>query len=100
MTSPTPTGAAAPSGTAANAASGVIVIKNFAYMVPASVAPSATVTVKNEDAIVHTVTADGGEFDDQATASSSTTFTAPAKPGSYPFHCKYHGNMHGVLVVK
>jgi plastocyanin len=28
------------------------------------------------------------------------TFTAPNKPGTYPFHCTYHSNMHGVLVVK
>jgi hypothetical protein len=30
----------------------------------------------------------------------STRFTAPMKPGSYPFHCAYHSNMHGVLVVR
>ena len=28
------------------------------------------------------------------------TFTAPAAPGSYKFHCAYHSNMHGTLVVK
>lgn len=55
----------------------------------------------NMDGEAHTVTADtGSAFDDKATAGAVTTFTAPSKPGSYPFHCTYHSNMHGVLVVK
>jgi plastocyanin len=30
----------------------------------------------------------------------SATIIAPMKPGSYAFHCTYHSNMHGMLVVK
>jgi plastocyanin len=30
----------------------------------------------------------------------SATFTAPNKPGNYKFHCTFHSNMHGTLVVK
>jgi plastocyanin len=26
--------------------------------------------------------------------------TAPSQPGEYPFHCSYHPNMHGTLIVK
>ncbi len=79
----------------------VITISKFAYTVPESVSPGAMITVMNKDEEAHTVTADSGDaFDDKATAGATTQFTAPSKPGSYPFHCTYHSNMHGVLVVK
>jgi plastocyanin len=39
-------------------------------------------------------------FDVDVSAGGTATFTAPSKPGSYPYHCKYHGNMHATLVVK
>ncbi|UQX86935.1 cupredoxin domain-containing protein [Jatrophihabitans telluris] len=49
----------------------------------------------------HTVTADSANaFDVKATAGSTVMFKAPTAPGSYAFHCTYHSNMHGVLVVK
>jgi plastocyanin len=82
-------------------AAAVIMIKGFKYQVPASVRPGAMVSVMNMDGQAHTVTADkGNAFDDQATAGKTTTFKAPMAPGSYPFNCTYHSNMHGVLVVK
>lgn len=82
-------------------AAAMIHISSFTYAVPASVSPGATVSVMNMDGENHTVTADSGSaFDVKATAGSTVTFTAPSKPGSYPFHCTYHSNMHGVLVVK
>jgi hypothetical protein len=56
--------------------------------------------VTNKDASAHTVTADSiGAFDTAAQANSQVTFTAPTEPGAYPFHCTYHPNMHGQLVV-
>ncbi|QGN59067.1 hypothetical protein GKE56_15565 [Nostocoides sp. HKS02] len=79
----------------------MIHISSFRYEVPASVAPGATVSVMNMDGENHTVTADSGNaFDAKATAGTTVTFVAPAKAGTYPFHCAYHANMHGVLVVK
>jgi plastocyanin len=79
----------------------MIHIDNYRYAVPASVSPGEKVSVMNMDGETHTVTADsGGAFDDLATANTITTFVAPSKPGSYPFHCAFHANMHGVLVVK
>jgi plastocyanin len=79
----------------------VVHIKDFDYQVPDSVSPGATVTVMNMDGEAHTVTADEGDaFDAQVTGDATGTFTAPMEPGSYPFHCTYHGNMHGVLVVR
>jgi plastocyanin len=32
--------------------------------------------------------------------NGTTTFTAPIKPGTYPYHCNFHGNMKGTLTVK
>ncbi len=79
----------------------MITIKKFAYQSPASVSPGQTIMVMNEDSENHTVTADSANaFDDIASAGKNTMFKAPMKPGSYPFHCTYHSNMHGVLVVK
>jgi len=78
----------------------VITIKDFLYTTPASVPPGAKITVKNVDDTEHTVTADtGNAFDDDAPTGNST-FTAPTKAGSYPFHCTFHPEMHGTLVVK
>jgi plastocyanin len=99
--------AGASSGTAATAAGSgssggsgdAIMIKDFAFTTPASVSPGATVTVHNMDGLAHTVTADDGSFDSPAPAGNSS-FTAPTKPGSYPFHCTIHPEMHGTLVVK
>ena len=79
----------------------MIHIGSFAYATPTSVGPGAKVGVMNMDSEAHTVTADsGGAFDVKAPAGLTVTFTAPTKPGSYPFHCTYHSNMHGVLIVK
>lgn len=88
--------------TPANAAkSATITIKDFGYTVPSSVEPGAKITVKDADSTSHTVTSDDGNaFDAEVPGGGSVTFTAPTKPGSYPFHCTYHSNMHGVLVVK
>jgi len=88
-------------GSSANgAAAATITIKDFKYTTPTSVSPGATINVKNEDSIAHTVTADSGNaFDDQANSGTSS-FTAPSEPGSYPFHCTFHPEMHGTLVVK
>lgn len=91
----------APASSAPAAEPITLTIDKFAYSVPASVSPGAKITVQNKDGDNHTVTADsGGGFDVKADGGASTVFTAPMTPGSYPFHCVYHSNMHGVLVVK
>ena len=87
-------------GSAGASSSFVITIKDFSFTTPASVSPGATITVKNEDDTAHTVTADtGNAFDDQAPTGTST-FTGPTKAGSYAFHCTFHPEMHGTLVVR
>ncbi|WP_284980416.1 cupredoxin domain-containing protein [Arthrobacter sp. fls2-241-R2A-200] len=75
-------------------------IKSFAYSGPADVAAGAMITVMNMDTEAHTVTADNGSFNVVVKPGTSAMFTAPAKPGSYAYHCTYHSNMHGTLTVK
>ncbi len=90
----------ASAGVAAPAAAVMITIKNFAFVVPAHVSPGEKITVRNEDSTAHTVTADAGSaFSVTVPPSGTATFTAPAKPGTYPFHCTYHAEMHGKLTV-
>lgn len=100
-------GAAAPSSSTSSSSGGgmpatatTLMIEEFAYTTPASVPAGATVSVMNMDGEAHTVTADSGDaFDVASPPDRTVTFTAPSKPGRYPFHCTYHGGMHGVLVV-
>ena len=79
----------------------VITIKDFKYTIPASVAPGAQVTVKNDDAETHTVTsAPTGAFEVTANGGGGTaTFTAPTQPGSHKFVCTFHADMAGTRVV-
>ncbi len=58
-------------------------------------------TVKNNSGSQHTVTADdsSGGFNVTIDASKTATFTAPAKAGTYKFHCNIHNFMHGTLTV-
>jgi plastocyanin len=58
-----------------------------------------TVTWKNDDAINHTVTADGDAFSSgYVPPGGSFTFTF-AKQGRYPFHCTIHKFMKGEVDV-
>lgn len=81
-------------------AEAVITITDFAYKVPASVAPGTTITIKNGDSQAHTVTSKDGGFDVKVDPNGTATMKAPDKPGSYKFVCTFHANMSGTLVVK
>lgn len=89
-------------GSPAASAAASITIKDFGYGPPVTVPPGATVTVTNQDSARHTVTADeGSAFNVDVQGSGGTgTFTAPAQPGTYAYHCDFHPGMHGALVVK
>lgn len=77
-----------------------ITISDFAYKVPASVAPGTTITIKNGDSQAHTVTSKEGGFDVTVDPNGTATMKAPDKPGSYKFVCTFHANMSSTLVVK
>lgn len=86
---------------AAAPAGDTIVIRNFAFSPGTlTVAPGATVTVRNEDQATHTVTANGKAFDTGDIPGGHTvTFKAPSKPGQYPYICQIHQYMTGMLDV-
>ncbi|MBV8995226.1 MAG: cupredoxin domain-containing protein [Pseudonocardiales bacterium] len=86
---------------AVNQAAITVDIKNFAYLRRYfAVAPGATVTVRNDDQVIHTVTADNGAFNTGNVAQGlPASFQAPTKPGKYAFHCFHHPYMTGVLTV-
>lgn len=78
----------------------VLTISDFSYRVPERVEPGATVTVRNEDGVGHTVTSDEeGVFDVVVGPGEQVSFTVPDEAGDYPFHCTPHPAMTGVLVV-
>jgi len=82
-----------------NTASAVITIQDFAFGKSTSVPAGTTVTITNMDGQDHTVTADDGSFDVVVKGNGTASFTAPTKPGSYPFRCTFHPSMLGTLVV-
>ena len=95
-------------------ASGGIIISASAYSGSLTVKPGQRVTVTNEDPTRHTLT-DRTTLADQTPAGQSTElfstgtipasgetewFTAPATPGTYPFGCRFHSAMLGILTVQ
>jgi len=89
-------------GAAVKPASGGIVISSFAYSGTMTVKPGEKVTVTNKDSAAHTLTDTKTRLFDTgniAGGGGTGTFTAPTKPGSYPFGCTYHPNMAGTLIV-
>ena len=75
-------------------------IKDFKYSGATDVKAGAKVEIMNMDSQAHTVTADtGSAFDVKVDPGTTVTLTAPSKPGSYPYHCTFHSNMHGMLKV-
>jgi plastocyanin len=100
-------GSAMPSGgsssaTSATTATSSISISNFMYQpMEASVAPGATITVKNTDSVTHTLSATGGQFNTGDIGPGQTkTFTAPMKPGTYHYICDIHQYMMGTIDVR
>lgn len=79
--------------------------KNFAFdPKELTVSPGTTVTWRNNDSILHTVTSDTGLFDSNLPAGADFQFTFN-QPGTYAYYCKPHGGpggkgMSGVIVVK
>jgi plastocyanin len=96
--SPTATSGQSPAAVTTEA---TIHIEGFAFHPPAKVSPGQRISVMNMDGETHSVTADDGHsFAITVPSQQTLTFTAPPKPGRYPFHCMFHAEMHGVLVVQ
>jgi plastocyanin len=105
LTSPygqSPPSPSVPNSPGAQAADSQIIISNMTYTVPTSVRPGQQLTIVNQDDPNHTVTADENNLFDVRVSGGGgiQSFTAPMAPGTYPVHCKYHANMHGLLTVQ
>ena len=78
-----------------------ITMANMSFGEPITVAPGATITLKNDDSAEHSVTSQTeGKFDVHVDAGEQGTLTAPTEPGEYAFYCVYHPSMKGTLIVK
>ncbi len=85
----------------AGTATDTVTITNFMFSpMTATVAPGATVKVVNKDAVTHTLSAMGGQFDTGDIGPQQTkTFTAPTTPGTYHYICNIHQYMMGTIRV-
>ena len=86
---------------AAEASGPTITMANMSFGEPITVAPGATITIKNDDSAEHSVTSQTeGKFDVHVDAGEQGTLTAPTEPGEYAFYCVYHPSMKGTLIVQ
>ena len=79
-----------------------ITIASFTFTTK-PVKAGSTVTVANNDNTQHSVVSDeAGLFEtpENVDPGTTSTITAPDKPGSYPFHCGIHASMTATLVVE
>ncbi len=99
--SSSPDTSASEGATGGETSAATITIKDFAYGDPLTVAPSTEVTVINEDSAPHNANDAGGAWAfDLLQQGESTTFTAPAEPGTYDLICTQHSQMSGELNVE
>ena len=82
-------------------------IQNFSFPADPNIKVGDTIIWHNKDGDIHTVTADGGSFDSSpsyppngAIAANTGTYTHQFNvAGSFAYHCKVHGGMHGTITV-
>ena len=69
---------------------------------PASLTVTAgtTVTWGNNDGVVHTTTADAGQWDSQSVNAGMTFAFKFNTPGTFKYHCTLHSFMIGTIVVQ
>ena len=53
----------------------------------------------NNDSADHTATLDDQPCSTDTLASGQSGALTISAPGTYPFHCKIHANMHGTITV-
>jgi plastocyanin len=66
---------------------------------PITVQVGQTITWVNEGFLNHSVTADSGEFDSGTIRGEKQYSMTFAKPGTFAYHCTFHPNMHGTVIV-
>jgi plastocyanin len=78
-----------------------VVLRNTTF-VPGriQIAAGTTVVWRNEDQLIHTVTANDKSFDSGLLQPGKTYRRTFDKPGQYPYYCLPHPFMKGVVVVR
>lgn len=88
-----------PTTSAGSTSAANVTIKGFSFNA-SPVKAGSKVSVKNEDSVTHTFTADDKSFDtDRIDGGKSADFTAPTTSGDYKVHCEIHSSMTGTLTV-
>ena len=64
-----------------------------------TVAPGTTVTWVNNESVTHTVTSDSSKFDSGNMVKGDEFNFTFANAGVYPYHCNFHPNMTGKIIV-
>ncbi|MBS3909604.1 MAG: cupredoxin family copper-binding protein [Actinobacteria bacterium] len=81
--------------------SAMVTIENFAFAPPTiTIKKGGTVTWTNKDSVVHTATADGGDFDTGDIAQDQSATLTFDKTGIFSYICTYHPNMKGTVIVE
>ena len=65
-----------------------------------TIVTGSTVTWTNNDAVTHTVTADGGSFNSGNLAPAGKFSKTFSTTGTYSYHCAIHSSMTGSIIVK
>jgi plastocyanin len=77
-----------------------IIIKDFAFSpTPLHIGSATTITVLNNDATTHTLTANNRAFDTGKLNPGARTTITIARPGNYAYHCSIHPYMTGTITV-
>jgi len=64
------------------------------------IAAGTTIQWKNQDPLIHTVTATDGSFGSPQFGLDATYRHTFTKPGTYSYYCTLHPNMKATVVVK
>jgi len=65
-----------------------------------TITKGTTITWANKDVMAHTVTSDDGTTFSSGNVAVGAKFSYTANtPGTFSYHCNYHSNMTGTLVV-
>lgn len=81
-------------------------VTGVGYVVVVVLGKNSTVVWINTDSVAHTVTSTTGVFDSLNQYPGTTFVTGDifmynfTSPGTYPYVCDFHPNMHGEVIVK
>lgn len=98
-TNPAPSTQAAPEAQAATDAA--VTIDTFRFQPdPLTVDRGQAVTWSNNDAIAHTVTHNGGDFDMELADKGTTASHTFSEAGTFEYTCTRHPGMAGSVIVR